>query len=133
MHFCSESFDIDGTVQECKRNCDLLSERVERQEDEIQNLRLANRQSKLRFEEIESYSRRNNIRIFGIDDPNRNKTANGTMKTVANVLKSNLKINVEETDIDIAHRLGPYNTSKQRPIIVKFVSRQCRNEVMRSR
>ena len=48
------------------------------------------------------------------------------------LLSSKLGIRVEKNDIDVAHRLGKFTQDKTRPVIVKFVRRQTKSDVMRN-
>ena len=83
--------------------------RVNVQSDELNNL--------------EQYTRRNSIRIYGLDDPDRKEPYHVTEKKVTKVLNSALGMHITSQDIDIAHRLGRFNESGNRPVICKFVSR----------
>ncbi len=82
-----------------------------------------------RMDESESYSRRVNLRLYGVPE---NKDENVRLQTVK-ICQSVLP---EESSrlssvIDIAHRLGQKSTadSRPRPIIIQFTSRMMRNEV----
>ncbi len=82
-----------------------------------------------RIDESESYSRRVNLRLYGVPE---NKDENVHLQTV----KICQSILPEESSrlssvIDIAHRLGQKSTagSRPRPIIIQFTSRMMRNEV----
>ena len=83
--------------------------RVNVQSDELNNL--------------EQYTRRNSIRIYGLDDPDRKEPYHVTEKKVTKVLNSALGMHITSQDIVIAHRLGRFNESGNRPVICKFVFR----------
>ncbi|KAH3863833.1 hypothetical protein DPMN_026834 [Dreissena polymorpha] len=57
---------------------------------------------------LEQYGRRNNIRISGISESlekNTNESAETTTNKIVHILKEKFpKINLQESDIDIAHR-----------------------------
>lgn len=79
-----------------------------------------------RLEQLEQYSRRYNLRLFGMQETNGERPD----VVVVEWLKSHLKISVELKDIDRAHRVGPkMQNGKQRPIIIKFMSYGVRNKV----
>ncbi|KAH3821555.1 hypothetical protein DPMN_123319 [Dreissena polymorpha] len=42
------------------------------------------------------------------------------------------ELNLTKSDIDISHRLGPFQPQKERPSIVKMVSRMRRNQIMQA-
>lgn len=83
--------------------------------------------------DLEQYSRRNSVIIYGIDDRNSKETPIETSTKVAGILTAKLGISVELKDIDIAHRMGRFLKDGNRPIICKFVTRFKKFEVIKSR
>ena len=81
---------------------------------------------------LEQYGRRNNVRITGLNNDKEGETAFETIDKVLKVVNKDLKMPVGPQDIDIAHRIGPFDSHKTRPIIVKFVRRQDRINVLRN-
>lgn len=79
-----------------------------------------------KIDTLEQYSRRNNLRLYGIP----NKPGENTDELVMQVCKEKLNIDITSHDIDCSHRL---NVSSQKsgpkPIIVKFVRRNIRNKI----
>ena len=49
---------------------------------------------------------------------------------VVNAVQDNLHINLNHTDINVAHRLGSKGQNKERPIIVKLLNRSKKSEIM---
>ncbi|PIK43755.1 putative exosome complex exonuclease RRP44 [Apostichopus japonicus] len=80
--------------------------------------------------DMEQYSRRNNLRIFGMkEDPNEN-----TMDVFVKLAKEKLKLELNSDFIDRCHRLGRSTPgTNPRPILVKFLSYQHRREVIKAR
>ncbi|XP_060578456.1 uncharacterized protein LOC132735517 [Ruditapes philippinarum] len=78
--------------------------------------------------DLEQYSRRNNIRIYGVPGDSEKQSSQETTTKVVSLLNEKLSMSITEENIDIAHRLGQYK-GKDRPVIVKFVRRQVKNEV----
>ena len=76
------------------------------------------------------YSRRNNIRIFGME-----KTENeDCVKAVCDLLNRNLNMSLVKEDIGAAHRLPRRSaTVEPDPIIVRFNDRAKRDHVVRNR
>lgn len=66
--------------------------------------------------DLEQYSRRNCLRVFGIEEtPGENVNT-----VVMNLFKNNLRVDVSTDEIDRCHRIGKSSTGKHRPIIIKF-------------
>jgi hypothetical protein len=82
---------------------------------------------------LEQYTRRNSIRIYGIDDTNKNETPADTEQKVQTFLKDKLYIDLDPTDIDIAHRIGKYIVDSNRPPICKFIYRTHKLKVISAR
>ena len=80
----------------------------------------------------EQYSRRANLKNYGLDEA-ENEVCNDL---VLEFIRNRLFCSVENKDIDISHRVGKFvkdNPKGPRPIIVKFVRRQKKLEVMKRR
>ncbi|KAH3781567.1 hypothetical protein DPMN_159398 [Dreissena polymorpha] len=101
---------------------DRLEEMVKKQEEKLKKLE----------NETEQYSRRNNIKIRGIQDTDKKETALDSAKKVIMFLNEKGIANLNLSDIDIAHRL-PNPLNKNRDIIVRFVSRLTRKTWMSNR
>ncbi|KAJ8883720.1 hypothetical protein PR048_015574 [Dryococelus australis] len=88
------------------------------------------------IDELEQYSRRNCLLFHGVaEKPGENVT-----DTVLKIMKETLNINIEQSAIDHAHRIGkPIRSAAQavkegrRPIILKFVSYQFRSMVFHTK
>lgn len=81
---------------------------------------------------LEQYTRRNSVRVYGITDK-KNETPDETAIRVIKLAKDKLNISLQQTDIDVAHRMGRHNNDGNRPIICKFVRRYVKTEVMKVR
>ncbi|XP_071086617.1 uncharacterized protein [Haliotis cracherodii] len=81
-----------------------------------------------RTDDLEQYSRRNSIRISGVEETRDENVEDVVMDVLKDVHPS---INV--SNIDRCHRVGKKNSGTKRQIIVKFVSYWDRNKVMRNR
>ena len=73
--------------------------------------------------DLEQYSRRNNVRIFGVKD-NKEETIQDTEQIVRDLLRSKLNLNFGPADFDICHRIGKFTQGAKRAIIVKFLYRK---------
>ncbi|KAH3725037.1 hypothetical protein DPMN_050866 [Dreissena polymorpha] len=88
--------------------------------------------NQLHFHEMEQYSRRNNTRIEGIEDSETEHYTETSEKLIQTLNAHIPDLNLTKSDIDISHRLGPFQPQKERPIIVKMVSRMRRNQIMQA-
>ena len=85
-----------------------------------------------RINNLDQYSRSNNLVISGIpEDQSQWEKPRETAEKVVKTMNEKLKnLNIESADIDICHRLGKIRTEKPRPVIVRFISRMTRNDLM---
>ena len=100
-------------------------------------------------ESLENYSRRNNIKVFGIPEKDTNNGSDPEVweeceAAVKNEIHTKLKINPESMVIERAHRVGkrrdPFHhladgtkvESRPRPIVAKFLSWKDKDPVLRS-
>ena len=119
-----------------------LTTQLEQQSSSIQSL-------KNNYNDLEQYSRRNCIRLFGIPE----KKGEDAMETICEIAKEKLGVTLPKSAIDRAHRVGqPHNertnskngeekgngdrapgVMRPRPIIVKLVSYQTRKSIISQR
>ena len=62
---------------------------------------------------LEQHSRKDNVRVFGITDPNKLETAENTVDVVVKVLRG-IDVAIDKNDIHIAHRLGHFAENKKK-------------------
>lgn len=77
-----------------------------------------------KVESLEQYSRKNNLRIFGVPKTE----GEDTESTVIKLIKDKLNISILPNDIDCCHRLKE-KEGQHPPIIVKFWRRVLRNKI----
>ena len=68
--------------------------------------------------DLEARSRRNNILFYGLSESRNEDCKN----IIVDNLRNELNITIQESDISRAHRLGRYEGTKKRPVIVAFQS-----------
>ena len=151
---------LEGDLHDCQVNNDALCEKVKSMEktlkdktDTIENLKKESEDQKQDIErlqyaledsdrafygrsnELEQYSRRNNIRIWGIPEAEGEEDAQATIDRVVKVLNEKLGAKLTSYDIDIAHRIGKKKKIKKsgRCIIVKFLSRMSKIKCLKDR
>ena len=76
---------------------------------------------------------KNNLRITSIQNDHKDESSLESTDKVVQLLNEKLQMNLSPPDIDISHRLGPFEAGHNRPVIVKFVHRQIKQDILRSR
>lgn len=97
---------------------------IEGLKKEVEGLRLELKEKDAQINELseklderEQYSRRNNLRIFGVQEENNESTDDIVMG-----IAQKLGVPLADFEIDRSHRVGkPVAGGKHRPIIVKFI------------
>lgn len=135
---------IEGYLFETQKENDKLKEEIRQlkqeadisKDEKIQLQRECEKSMKTiegKLNDLEQYDRRNNVRVTGIKDKER-ETAEDTIKTVIETLNSEIPgLNLEENDIDVAHRLGKFEQGKKRQIIVRLKRRMIKYKIMRQK
>lgn len=125
--------DMETSIDSMQTKCENASK-----QNEAMKLQLLDRETKIRFQadqlnNLEQYTRRNSIRIYGIQDTKKEETPMDSAKQVINMINNKLNISLTVQHVDIAHRMGKYTKDANRPIICKFVSRVTKQEVIKAR
>lgn len=112
-----------GTI---KKEVASLTIKLEQKDEEIKELRTMVQEG---LDEREQYSRRNNLRIFGVQET-ENEDTNELVIRVAKRVNVTLSV----LDIDRSHRVGKVTAGgKPRAIIVKFVSYASRSAIFQAK
>lgn len=92
------------------------------------------------IETLQMYSRRNSVRIFGVPENTTGRTEDGTFiredtNTIAlDIFHQKLGLDLSKSDICRSHRVGATKNDKHpRPILVKFVRHDTKDDVIRAR
>lgn len=113
------SASLSGCIQQqLEAKCQVLEEKVILLENQLLE----------KTDEMEQYTRRNSLRILGIEKIPQESTNEVIMK----LCSEKLKIKVVESDIDVSHRLKG-KPGLPPPIIVKFVRRDVRDLIFRNK
>lgn len=83
----------------------------------------------VRCVELEQYIRRNNLRMFGMEEVKQENCEN---RVLTEIIQAKLGIRLPEYAIERAHRVGRYG-SKKRPIIIKFANYKFRDVVFKNK
>ena len=116
-------FDLESQLEEQKAEMAAVKKASTESNRQVEQL-------KLQLNDQEQYSRRNCIRVFGIqEEPNEDCTS----KVIT--LAKNIGVTLLPTDIDRSHRVGKSSspTGPPRGIIVKFVHYGKRSELIKNR
>ena len=66
-----------------------------------------------KLNDLEQHSGKDNVRMFGVSDPNKPETAENTADVVVKVFRG-IDVAIDKNDIHIAHRLGPFAEKKRK-------------------
>ena len=107
---------------ELKNNNIKLKQENARLKDEIKGANITSGIALIRINKLEQHTRKDSIRLFGVKDEKKDENVTETINKTVKVLEK-IGMIVSSKDISIAHRLGPFNESRCRPIIAKFIVR----------
>ena len=112
--------------------CSLKGE-LKKRDEEIASLKEKVREQEQALNELEQYSRRNILNVSGLPE----KPNEAPVKVAIDLVKS-IGVTLQSSDIDRAHRIGrrqgpASEGGKARPLLIKFVSYQKRDEVWSAR
>ena len=85
-----------------------------------------NRELIQRIDDLEMYSRKSCVRIFGVSEEKVN-----TDQVVKDICKD-LKVEIKDTDLAVSHRVGPKSVDKPRPIIARINNYSVRHELLQT-
>ena len=100
----------------------------ERLSKEVGHLRSALQSQAFELDRLAQYSRREKVRLHGIPE-----TADENTNDVVIALASDMGVHIDEHDICISHRLQKSRSMQERPIIVRFVRRDTKIDMMRKK
>lgn len=97
--------------------------------EEISDLKVKVQDLEANLDSVDQYERRDTIIVSGPVIPEETGQEN-TTNIITSVVKDHLKINISEYDINIAHRIGPKQFQRKRPIIVKLNNRSLKHDLV---
>lgn len=110
-------------IDQKNKKIDQLQSHINQMENRITEL-------ENQVDEVNQYERRDTIIVSGPDLPREEHNEN-CVDVVVRSIKDNLHLNINNTDINVAHRLGVRKSQNDtRPIIVKLQSRQTKYTIM---
>lgn len=115
-----------SNIHDLSLKVDQSTKDLHRSATKIEDLEDHKQQLSRDINNLEQYTRRNNLRIFGIPEMKGEKT-NLIVKEMAS---DKLGINLEDTDIDRSHRVGQ---GEKRAIIVKLTRHDMKTKLIQAR
>lgn len=111
---------IGDKLQQLMDKCEALEKSNTRLKEENEELATS-------LDELQQYTRRNSLRIFGLKEE-KNENVD---QAVVNILNDKLGVAISIDNIDRCHRLGAFRPGSQKPraIIIKFTSYRYRAKV----
>ena len=106
-----------------KRVVDLETDRENMDSKQIQDI-------KIQLNRQQQYSRKDNIRIFGLEESASNEDCK---QVVCNFINHSLKVNIQPSDISAAHRLPKSGKQTHKPMIVRLKDRSQRQAILQVR
>jgi len=130
----SDIFDLQ------KKN-DMLTSKLEETEkfcfvlkEEANSLRVLIDSEREKRNDLDQYGRREMVRFVGVGPDNKKEQAHESENKVLRVINCQLGLShIHSEDISVAHRVGQFNEGRERQVIVKFMSRRHRSEVIAAR
>ena len=137
-------FEKDQENDKLKKNITDLKKEIADKKAEIDERKAENVKLKEEIEtmnisieskmnDIEQYSRKNNIRISGMPETGIETAEATTHRVVQKMNEVFPDLDLQQSHIDIAHRMGKHQKDKHRQIIVKFNSRMKKDQIIRKR
>ena len=133
---------MESSIFTLQQENDRLKREMAELKEKQENIQTAGKVVNIRAEKAErrsnfneQYSRNYNLRIYFVKEPER-ETAQQCQEAVLKLFHEKLGLrHIKERDLDAVHRLGRKTTSATNPraIIVRFISRKTREEVISSR
>ena len=114
--------DLEVKVEESQKELRSLHQQIETQQNQLDILKKS-------ANDQEQYSRRNCLRIFGIEEK-RNEDPD---RLLIDVFKDRLQLDVSAADIERSHRVGKMKPGKHRALIIKLCSYRVRRNIIQSR
>ncbi|XP_060082347.1 uncharacterized protein LOC132561663 [Ylistrum balloti] len=124
---------LEGKIFDLEKENEFLRRKVEELEEHTRNSEQSNASLDYKLNDLEQHGRKNSIRIVSVEDKNDRESVEECVEKVVTLVKNSLKVDINENDIDIAHRLGRFNSDRPRTIICKFTHRRKKTQILSKR
>lgn len=155
-HVTSRFAELDKSIVDLKKSSDALKQEsvvLKRNAEALKtdNVRLQKQldENAARLENLETYSRVDNLIFKGLPEKSYAERASGNAgseadpsatasqlsveTTIIEFCRDALKVDISPQDISTAHRMRAGPNDKTRPVIVRFTSRRARESVLRAK
>ncbi|OWF47502.1 hypothetical protein KP79_PYT26175 [Mizuhopecten yessoensis] len=117
---------LESENEDLREKVTILEQRVTDSEEFISDLGQ-------QHNDLEQHGRKNSIRINGLPDHSERESVEDCVSMIVDFVNNRLKVPLRSDDIDIAHRLGRFDNTKKRSVIVKFTNRRKKHEIIKAR
>ena len=118
-----------GDIHDLSNKVSNSAKELERCQTKMKHLENTKQKMERDLNNLEQYTRRNSIRVFGIPEE-ANENTNDLIKDLS---QKNLGITLTDSDLDRTHRVGPKNEEGgPRAIIAKFSRHDMKNSAMKA-
>ncbi len=124
----------DSIIFDLQSQLKQKSDETERLKKDFDDLTDDNSEMVRKLNDLEQYTRRNSVRLFGI--PESTDKHENCDNIITNLARDKLGVNLDVNEIDRSHRVGKKSNEpgkKPRPIIVKLATYRSRQKLIRNR
>uniref|UniRef100_A0A8D8SSS6 FP protein C-terminal domain-containing protein n=1 Tax=Cacopsylla melanoneura TaxID=428564 RepID=A0A8D8SSS6_9HEMI len=118
--------DLIKKMGNMQNTINAMAEKQEKLEIENRSLRMKVNQMEISVDEMDQYSRIKNIQIDGVP-----VTRDEDLKEVVKTMGQKIEVNIKSEDIDAIHRIPSRSNANPEPIVVQFVTRQMKENVVK--
>ena len=126
-------FLIQTNASKMEESIERIKDKQKKHREEMSDINYSNKSLKLELNDLQQYTRKNSVIIYGILDGKAVESVEECTNNVLKVLNNNLEMNMDRNEISISHRLGIFQENGNRPIICKFISRNRKIETIQRR
>lgn len=127
--------DMETSLQFTQGEVEELKEALRKEREENEKLKTVFKELQAEATDLkeaqialEQYTRRENLRFNNIPEPDT-ESSEDCKVTIENIIKKDLNIDTSAIRFHAIHRVGRKTTGRVRPIIVRFLSREDRDQV----
>lgn len=108
----------EKTLQKIIQKMEEMEKTIREKDNEIEKLRE-------KLNQVEQYSRNKNIEIHNVPETKGEK-----IEEIVTKITEKIGVTIKKEDIEACHRIGSRNKDKPKPIIVQFLSRRIRDQII---
>lgn len=108
-----------------------IGEKFQKLDEQNQQLRAEVSELKEKIKILETQKKRKNLLFFGIKEVSEYES--NTIQFMKDKINTHLSINIQEHEINKAHRVGSKKSNGCRPILVSFISNWRRNFILKNK